>query len=109
MSSKKEPFINKRLRPKISPDTRLAELTVKDLVEILTVSNSRKPVNTKELLGDNIKTLIPDLIKNWKEVALEKHTGDEHVVFNNFSIIEEVLEGISGEILEIKRQLSKGR
>lgn len=109
MSQKKEPFIGKDLRPKITPDTRLSELTVNDLIEMLGGSKSGSLKNLKYLLGDNLKSLLKDIIKDWKEVALEKHTGNENISLSrDWVVLEEILEGISGEIVSIKEQLSKG-
>jgi hypothetical protein len=98
----KKPFIQKKSRPTITKDTRLSDLTINDLSEFFGGSIKPQPEKVRLDIENNFKRIIPDIIKNWKEVALEVEPWDGSTVMN-------VLDDIRNELSAIRDQLNRRR
>jgi hypothetical protein len=132
--SKKKTFIAKENRPEIKLDTQLADLTVKDLITIVTKPTDIKSIKQEKPEYKDIKSIKQEKseykveIKDWKdkwekeryEVEIEKADADFRAKRDLFddrilekmpefiekvSKIEVMIEKLSSEIAELKERI----
>lgn len=132
--SEKKTFITKENRPEIKLDTQLADLTVKDLITIVTKPTDIKSIKQEKPEYKDIKSIKQEKseykveIKDWKdkwekeryEVEIEKADADFRAKRDLFddrileklpefiekvSKIEVMIEKLSSEIAELKERI----
>jgi hypothetical protein len=118
--SAKKPFITKDSRPNIQPDTRLSDLTVGELTEILKKGWSPEKTYEKTLMGEGLsdkkkleleKRLVLENIDRKRIVEGDPKSIVEGVDWGRdiliLPAINEVLEKLAAEIVSLKEQLKR--